>query len=267
MLVWVNLTTFDKISPCFTIKNRWTTRAKTQKNTEFCCDLSRSVGICRDLSGFVGICRDLSGFVGLLHSWTCPRQIPTNPDRSRQIPTDRDKSQQDSVVFCVFARVVHLFLIVKHGEILSKVVKLTQTNMENMLIHLKNKPNYTSKHVKKQHAKIPDKSLTQNLCKKNKTIFSRWILLIFEPAKSCYMFHSLGQEEWLYILDLWCFVVFHSSVWNIIHYFTCLVESCKYMYESPLTMMNSLHKHAVIQIEKIQHSSAHHSLISANTMM
>ena len=113
----------------------------------------------------------------------------------------------------------------------------------------------------------PDKSLTQNLCKKNKTIFSHWILLIFEPAKSCYMFHSLGQEEWLYILDLWCFVVFHSSVWNIIHYFTCLVESCKYMYESPLTMMNSLHKHAVIQIEKIQHSSAHHSLISANTLM
>ena len=112
----------------------------------------------------------------------------------------------------------------------------------------------------------PDKSLTQNLCKKNKTIFSRWTLLIFEPAKSCYMFHSLGQEEWHYILDLWCFVVFHSSVWNIIHYFTCLMESCKYMYESPLTMMNSLHKHAVIQIEKIQHSSAHHSLISANVM-
>lgn len=107
----------------------------------------------------------------LLHSWTCPRQIPTNPDRSRQIPTDRDKSQQNSVVFCVFARVVHLLLIVKHGEILSKVVKLTQTNMENMLIHLKNKPNYTSKNVKKQHAKIPDKSLTQNLCKKTKPVF------------------------------------------------------------------------------------------------
>ena len=28
------------------------------------------------------------------------------------------------------------------------------------------------------------------------------------------------------------------------------MESCRYMYESPMTMMNSLHKHAVTQIEK-----------------
>ena len=147
----VGLCQFDNFWQDFTMfhyQKQVNYTSKNTKNTEFCCDLSRSVGICRDLSGFVG----------LLHSWTCPRQIPANPDRSRQIPTDRDKSQQNSVVFCVFARVVHLLLIVKHGEILSKVVKLTQTNMENMLIHLKNKPNYTSKNVKKQHAKIPDKS-------------------------------------------------------------------------------------------------------------
>ena len=115
----------------------------------------------RDLSGLVGICRDLSGTSPTMKKPDRSRQIPTDPDKSRQIPTNPDRSRQITTkfcVFCVFARVVRLFLIVKHGEILSEVVKLTQTNMENMLIHPKDKPNYTSKNVKKQHAKIPDKS-------------------------------------------------------------------------------------------------------------